>query len=120
MASNRSVFYFAERFAPCGKSGKPAANRFKWVALLCLTAMHTPDGMGADRYRERQNMREATREPRRPLWEVVAVDDEGNILYGTEFATSEKEAQNIVARCNPDDADDDVAEFKAVRTNRDD
>lgn len=42
-----------------------------------------PDGMGADRYNERQNMRAAREEPGF-THDVVAVDESGEVLFETE------------------------------------
>jgi hypothetical protein len=49
--------------------------------------------MGADRYNERQNMREARQPTRVPPWEIVALDAEGNEFYRTEAFDTEEEAR---------------------------
>lgn len=45
----------------------------------------TPDGMGADRHRERQNMKRASRDPAPAFThDVVAVDGDGEVVFETE------------------------------------
>ena len=61
--------------------------------------MVTPDGMGADRYNERQTMKEA-RHVKEPNYEVIAEDNEGNELYVTDSADSEETAREIAAELN--------------------
>ena len=61
--------------------------------------MVTPDGMGADRYNERQNMKEA-RHVKEPNYDVIAEDDEGNELYVTDSADTEEAAREIAAEIN--------------------
>jgi hypothetical protein len=59
----------------------------------------TPDGMGADRYRERQNMRAAKSAPPNYSHDVIAVDSRGAHLYVAESAWSESEAESLLNRC---------------------
>ena len=61
--------------------------------------MVTPDGMGADRYNERQNMKEA-RHVKEPNYDVIAEDDEGNELYVTESADTKEAARDTAAELN--------------------
>jgi len=61
--------------------------------------MVTPDGMGADRYNERQNMKEA-RHVKEPNYDVIAVDEEGNELYETDSADTEEAAEESVTELN--------------------
>ena len=61
--------------------------------------MVTPDGMGADRYNERQNMKEA-RHVKEPNYDVIAVDEEGNELYVTDSTDTEEAAEEIAAEIN--------------------
>jgi len=82
---------------------------------------HTPDGMGADRYNERQNMKEARQETRTPPWELAALDDEGNELYRTEYQESKEEAVQAAAELNSSNPEtpempEGVAQFKPVET----
>jgi len=79
-----------------------------------------PDGMGADRYNERQNMKEA-RHASGPGYthELAAMDDDGNELYRTEGFHSFEDARDAAAEANSstlgsDRLDDDVARFKPV------
>lgn len=79
--------------------------------------MHTPDGMGEDMHRERQNMKEARQETRTPPWELAAYDEYGEELYRTEYFESQEEAvQEAIDLTEdmPDNIDDEVVEFKAV------
>lgn len=63
--------------------------------------MQTPDGMGADRYNERQNMREAAHEPPSFNYDVVAVHPETEEhLCVTDSTYSEEEAERIRDRNN--------------------
>ena len=76
--------------------------------------MVTPDGMGADRYNERQNMKEA-RHVKEPNYDVIAEDDEGNELYVTDSADTEEAAREIAAEINSagwlDEVREKVARF---------
>jgi len=84
-------------------------------------AHHTPDGMGADRHREAQHMKEMRQEPRTPPWELAAMDSEGNEMYRTEYQESKEEAVQAAAELNSSDPDtpdlpEGVARFKPVNT----
>jgi len=60
----------------------------------------TPDGMGADRYRERQNMRAANQSERAsPSHDVIAVGTHGEHLYVAESAWSESAAESEREAC---------------------
>ena len=74
-----------------------------------------PDGMGADRYRERHNMQEARQETPTPDWELAALDADGNELYRTEYVDTEAEAEELIEEIDPADHDG-VDRFEAVRT----
>ncbi len=78
--------------------------------------VHTPDGMGVDRYHERQNMKEAANwDYSRYTHELVALDAGGEEVYRTEAFTSEEEAQAAADALNgdiPDDIDDSVERFE--------
>lgn len=81
----------------------------------------TPDGMGADRYREVQNMKESRQPTHTPPWELAAVSADGEELYRTEYQPSKDAAVREAARLNSSDPDtpdcpDGVARFKPVRT----
>lgn len=77
----------------------------------------TPDGMGADRHRERQNMQEAAHGTPEPKFDVIAEDDDGEELYETESAWTEEEARDTAAELNSSrndylaDAPEEVARF---------
>lgn len=53
--------------------------------------MEAPDGMGADRYNERQNMA-ASKQIDEPQYDIIAVDSNGEELYETASAWTEDEA----------------------------
>jgi hypothetical protein len=81
-------------------------------------AHHTPDGMGADRYNERQNMRAASRDGT-PAYthELAALDADGDELYRTEGFFSEEAAAEAAAELNesiPSRIEENVARFEAV------
>lgn len=78
---------------------------------------HQPDGMGADRYRERQKMKQANQDTPTPDWELAALDADGNELYRTEYANSEEEAEQLVDEIDPSEHDG-VERFEA-RENKD-
>lgn len=60
----------------------------------------TPDGMGADRYRERQNMRASNQSSTaNPSHDVIAVDSRGAHLYVAESAWSESAAESEREAC---------------------
>ena len=79
--------------------------------------MVTPDGMGADRYNERQNMKEAQHFDPLFKYDVIAVDFDGNKLYETESCATEEEARDTAAELNSShnsyiaDAPEEVARF---------
>jgi len=97
------------------------AQRLKGYPHLYPSAMMQPDGMGADRHRERQNMKAARQETRTPTWELAAMDSEGNELYRTEYQETKEQAVDAAAELNSSDPDtpempEGVARFKPVKT----
>jgi hypothetical protein len=78
-----------------------------------------PDGMGADRYRERENMKEARQPVHTPEWELRALNQNGRELYRTESFDSHEDAHESAQELNegelPDNIDDSVAMFEPVR-----
>lgn len=58
----------------------------------------TPDGMGADHHRERQNMKEARNTPT-PSHDIVACDSDNNDLYIAESAWTENAAESECEAC---------------------
>jgi len=75
--------------------------------------MMQPDGMGADRYNERQNMKEA-RHASGPGYthELAAMDDDGNFHSFEDARDAAAEANS--STLGSDRLDDDVARFKPV------
>lgn len=82
--------------------------------------MVTPDGMGADRYNERQNMKDAQQETRTPPWELAALDATGAELYRTEYFEDRDAAASHAKDLNdggiPSRLDDDIARFEPRRS----
>jgi hypothetical protein len=74
--------------------------------------------MGADRYREAQNMKEAQRDPLYEYdYELAALDSDGNEVYRTEAFHTEREAQEHACELNgdiPDRIPDEVVRFVVV------
>lgn len=73
--------------------------------------MNAPDGMGADRYHERRNMKPRNDPPL--THDVIAVDSSGNELFVCDSASSEEEARATAEYMNnplPQDADTIPAE----------
>jgi hypothetical protein len=98
-----------------------AAKRLIMMTLFGNSMARTPDGMGVDRYRERQNMAAASHKTRTPPWELAALDMNGEELYRTEHQDSKEEAVQAAARLNSSDPNtpelpENVARFKPVRT----
>ena len=56
--------------------------------------------MGADRYRERQNMKEARHVESLYSYELVALDEEGEEVYRTEAFHTEEEARKAACDAN--------------------
>ena len=59
-----------------------------------------PDGMGADRYNERQNMRAAQEQEDSASHDVWAIDSDGEMLYVAESAWTENAAESECDACN--------------------
>lgn len=62
--------------------------------------MNSPDGMGADMYNERQNMREARAATPEPNFDIIAEGFDGQELYETDSAWTEEEARQTAAELN--------------------
>jgi hypothetical protein len=81
-----------------------------------------PDGMGADRHREREHMKAMRQETRTPPWELAAFDEDGNFLYATEHFESKEAAQSDAdafadgSAYWTDNVPDEVAYFEPRRT----
>lgn len=80
--------------------------------------MMTPDGMGADRYNERQHMAEMRHEPS-ASHDIVAVDRDGETLYVAESAWTEEAAESELEACRallastaPHNIPEEVADFE--------
>ena len=76
--------------------------------------MNSPDGMGADSYNERQNMREARANTPEPNFDIIAEGFDGEELYETESAWTEEEARTTAGELNSDyldSAPEEVARF---------
>lgn len=81
--------------------------------------MMTPDGMGADRYNERQNMIASNHEEPTASHDVWAVDRDGELLYVAESAwtyeaaESERDAcEKLLASTAPHNIPEEVAGFE--------
>jgi hypothetical protein len=81
-------------------------------------AHNTPDGMGADRHREVQNMKESRQDPLYEFsYELAALDRDGEEVYRTEAFHTEEEAQDHACELNseiPDRIPDEVVRFVVV------
>lgn len=71
---------------------------FILMALLRVD-MNRPDGMGADRHRERQNMKEARQDVPAPSHDIVAIDSDGNEAHVAESAWTEDAAEEELEAC---------------------